>query len=389
MIKISNMNHVTQKRKIDLSLSNVNIVTFAAAAIFLPYILSAIILCFLAIYITANRNLRKLIYIHKGASLLKSIYFYILFIPMIYQNWIGLLVGAGIIFAINFGLFCRSVMTKEIYEKLLHMICILSITSAGYAIIEQSINFMSDQRHNHRIASVFSHPNYFGTVVGIVIIICAYKVLTNQGNRWFYILTAGINVISIYLCKSMFVWMEVFLGVAILLYLLNKNKLLALWLSTAVLGLILIFALNFHFIPRLTDADTTMRIRQHIWIQAIKQIKATPLFGHGFMSFHFLFDSTYLNRLIPHSHNIYLDMLLNFGIVGSGMMIWYLVKYYITGLIRKMNEKKSKITFLILAISVSALAHGLADLTMLWIQTFPLYLIILSGLGVEEKACSS
>lgn len=79
------------------------------------------------------------------------------------------------------------------------------------------MEYAIDSRHSHRIASVFSHPNYFGTIVGTVIIIRAYKILTNQGHKLFLYPGWNGNTVSIYLCKSMFVWVEVFIGVTVLL----------------------------------------------------------------------------------------------------------------------------------------------------------------------------
>jgi O-antigen ligase len=117
----------------------------------------------------------------------------------------------------------------------------------------------------------------------------------------------------------------------------------------------------------------------------MEQIKASPLFGHGFMSFYYLFNSTYRNRRIPHSHSIYLDMLLNFGVVGTGLFLWFIIKYYVTLIKDRMKENNIMITSLIVAVVVAALAHGATDLTLLWIQTFPLLMIILSGLGAQEK----
>lgn len=377
--------HIALKRRIDLTLTNSNIISFAAVSIFLPYILSAIVLTFLVMYIISNKYTRQLIFIHKGSKLLQIFFGYILVIPFLYKNWLGLVVGAGMIMAIIFGLFMRSVMTKEIYERVLHLICTLSLTSAGYAMFEKLINFIFDSRHSHRIASVFSHPNYFGTVVGTVIIICAYKILTNQNNKFFYYLVGFMNVISMYLCKSMFVWVEVFLGIAVLFIVLKKFRLLAFWLLVAAMGVLFIFVLDINIIPRISDMQVTIGLRKQIWALAIKQIKATPIFGHGFMSFSFIYDSTYKNRMIPHAHSIYLDMLLNFGIVGCGLILCFLLKYYVSLLWTRFKEKNIMITSLILAVSVAALVHGATDLTYLWIQTFPLLMIIISGLGADEK----
>ena len=336
-------------------------------------------------YIILNKYTRQMIFVHQGSNLLKVFFGYVLIIPFLYKNWLGLIVGVGMIMAMIFGLFMRSVMTKELYERVLHLICILSLTSSGYAILEKLINVIFDSRHSHRIAAVFSHPNYFGTIVGTVFIICAYKILTNQGNKMFYLLVGLINVISMYLCKSMFVWVEVFVGVSVLLFMLKYYHLLILWLTAAALGILAIFGLDLPIIPRLSDMGITIYLREKIWALAIRQIEATPLFGHGFMSFSYIYDSSYKNNLIPHSHNIYLDMLLNFGIVGSTLIIWFLGKYYISLLYIRIKEKNMMIASLILAITVAAFVHGMTDLTLLWIQTFPLFLIILSGLGAEEK----
>ncbi|MDF2942135.1 MAG: O-antigen ligase family protein [Herbinix sp.] len=329
-----------------------------------------------------------MIFVHNGSNMLKLLIAYVIVIPFIYKNWIGLMVGMGMILATILGLFMRSIMTIRLYEKILTLICVLSLSSAGYAMIEKLINIVFDGRHSHRIAAVFSHPNYFGTIIGTVLIICAYKVLTNQEHKWFYFMVAGINVISMYLCKSMFVWVEVFIGIAVLLVVLKKHRLLALWLTGAVIGGFMIFVLDFSIIPRLSDVNVTVRLRQQIWQLAIEQIKASPLFGHGFMSFSYIYDSTYRNRQIPHAHNIYLDMLLNFGVVGTGLFLWYIYKNYVTLIKLRFKEKNSMITSLILAVSVAALVHGFTDLTLLWIQTFPLFMIILSGFGAEEKVKS-
>jgi O-antigen ligase len=377
--------NIAAKRRMDVSLTNTNIITFTTVSIFLPYVLTGLVLAFLSLYIITNKKTRQRIFVHNGSKTLILIFAYIIVIPFIYKNWAGLAVGIGMILAVILGLFMRSVMTSRLYEKILTLICVLSLTSAGYAMIERLINIIFDGRHSHRIAAVFSHPNYFGTMIGTVIIICAYKILTNQEHKWFYFVVTFINVISMYLCKSMFVWVEVFLGVTVLLVILKKHVLLTLWLGCAVLGGILIFGLDFNIIPRLSDVEVTVRLRGQIWRLAMEQIKASPLFGHGFMSFYYLFDSTYRNRRIPHSHNIYLDMLLNFGIVGTGLFLWFILKYYIVLLKKQMKENSIMITSLIAAVGVAALAHGATDLTLLWIQTFPLLMIILSGLGAQEK----
>lgn len=373
------------KHRIDLSLTNTNMVVFATAAIFLPYILSGIILISLAIYILWNKDTRQLVFIHPGSGILKCFFTYMLFISLLYQNWVGLLAAIGISLAIVLALYMRSVMTKELYERLLTFVCGLSLTSAGYAITEAIISFLIDGRHNHRISSVFFHPNYFGTIVGTVIIICVYKFLTNKENRSFYLVVACVNIISMYLCKSMFVWVEVFVGVTILLIALKKYRLLALWLGAALLAGILIFGLNLQLIPRLSVANVTFQLRKQVWSITIREIMKAPLFGHGPMSFYFLTDVAYRNQIIPHAHSLFLDSILNYGIIGFVLITIYYVKSFITYIKGCLKEKNNTTFYLVLAVIGATLAHGITDLTILWIQTLPLLMLVLSGQGVVEK----
>ncbi len=347
--------------------------------------MAALVLLLLAIYIISNKYTRQLIFVHKGSHILKLLFGYILVVPFLYKNWIGLLVGIGMTLAIVLGLYMRSIMTRELYERVLNYICILSLTSTGYALFEKLINVFLDARHSHRISAVFLHPNYFGTIAGTVMIICAYKILTNQGSKGFYIAVAFANAISIYLSMSMFAWVEVFLGVSVLLVSYKRYKLFLLWVTSAALGAAAIFGLNLDLLPRLSDADTTINLRQHIWALTISQIKASPLFGHGFMSFLYLYHATFRGDPIPHSHSIYLDSLLNLGIAGTLLFLWYIGRYYIPLIRIRLQEKNIMITSLILAVSVAALAHGTTDITLQGLQTFPLFIIILSGLGADEK----
>jgi O-antigen ligase len=184
----------------------------------------------------------------------------------------------------------------------------------------------------------------------------------------------------------MFVWVEVFIGVAVLLVILKRHRLLALWLFVAAIGGFLILCLEVSIIPRLYDVEVTLRLRRQIWELAIDQIKTDPLFGHGFYSFIYLFDCSYHNQVIPHSHNIYLDLLLNFGLFGTGLFIWCIAKFYRSVIRICFKEKNAMITSLILAVTASALIHGATDITLLWVQTLPLFLLILSGLGAFERS---
>lgn len=374
------------KHRIDISLTHTNIAILAVVAIFLPYILAGIILISLSLYLVFNKNTRKLIFVHKYSNSLKVFFAFAMIVPMIYRNWLGVIAGFGIILAIILSLFLRSIMTHELYEKVLTLICAFSLTSTSCAICEKIVNsFINNKYSTTRISAEFFHPNYFGTVIGTVIIICAYKVLTEQGPKWFYYMVACMNVISMYLCESMFVWVEVFMGIAVLLIILKKHRLLAVWSFCAALAGFVIFVLNIDVIPRLSDAGVTTGLRLKIWKLAFDQILHEPFLGHGMMSYMFINKIYYLDTIIPHSHSLYLEMILNFGLIGTGILMIYYFNFFKTVIRVCFKEKKTMITSLIIAVTIAALVHGIADITLFWIQTMPLFIIILSGLGAYDK----
>jgi Lipid A core - O-antigen ligase and related enzymes len=324
--------------------------------------------------------------IHDGSKIMMLFFAFAIIVPALYRNWIGVVVAIGVMFAMILGMFLRSIMTKPLFEKILTLICVLSLTGTSCAISEKFIIPLFDKTYySHRASAAFFYPNYFGTIIGTVIIICAYKVLTRQGRKWFYYMIAGFNVVSMYLCESMFAWVEVFLGVAVLLVVLKMHRLLAIWLFTATVALFSIFVLNLDIIPRLSDAEVTTMMRLQIWQLALKQIIKSPLIGPGFMSFLYVYKDSKLGFLAPHAHSIYLDLLMNFGIIGTILFLWYFVCYYKSVIKIGIVEKKTSITSLIIAVTIVALVHGIIDVTLLWIQTLPLFLIILSGIGAYEK----
>ncbi|NLC19226.1 MAG: O-antigen ligase family protein [Clostridiales bacterium] len=378
---------VTSRKRLDITLADSNIVAFTAVSLFLPYVLTALILVFLSLYIIANKRTRSLIFIHNGTKALKYFFIYAMAVAFMYKNWMGLAATAVLILGFVLGLFIRAVMTGELYERILTLICNMSITSTGFAGLEALFNYIYDGKINRRVSAVFLHPNYFGTVVATVIIICAYKILTGKDRRANYYLIGGLNLISLYLSMSMFAWIEVFIGILILLALLHKHHLLAVWVLAGAAMAFLIFGLDLRLLPRLSLVDVTLRMRQQIWEQAINTIKEAPWLGHGLLSYGFLFGVIYHGNLVPHAHNILIDMLLNFGLAGTLMLVYYFAVYYYE-LVKAWltnNKKNSENLVLIFAVSVAAFIHGMTDITLLWIQTLPLFLLILAGCGRKPE----
>ncbi|MDF2804617.1 MAG: polymerase, partial [Anaerocolumna sp.] len=237
-----------------------------AACIFLPYVLAAGILIMTAMYILINKQTRQILILHKDATYIFVFFALVEIVSALHGNWYGVIAGFGFTLALILGIFQYQIMTKDLFEKSLTAVCIFSMLGSIYAIFEKIIMIEFPGYYNYeRVCSTFFYPNYFGTVSATVILICVYKLLTNKENRSVFLVIAAFNIVNIYLCESMFAWVEVITGTAVLLFLLKRYKILGYWIGIALLGGFFILILNVDIIPRVSEAGKTLNMRFKIW----------------------------------------------------------------------------------------------------------------------------
>lgn len=79
-----------------------------------------------------------------------------------------------------------------------------------------------------------------------------------------------------------------------------------------------------------------------------------------------------------HAHNLLLDLLVNFGVVGAGLLLAYLA-VNLAGIVRMYfsGAERSK-SALALSVLATVLVHGLVDATVCWPQTAILVVAVIS-----------
>lgn len=368
--------------KIENVLTDTNLVLITAASIFLPYMIAGVILIVVAIYITLNRQTREVCLANK--TIRGILYFQLFFqaVSLIYGNWMGVIGGFVFSLAAILGIFQYQTMTSELYEKSLKIMCIFSCFSTVYALVEKALISIDYLRYE-RVCSIFFYPNYFATISATVVLICAYKLLTGQRDRKIYYLAIFMNLINIYLSQSMFGWVEVIAGISVMLFVLKYYKLLYSFTGIAAVGIGLILLINPDIIPRISEANITLGMRFQIWQDALAFIKDAPLLGKGTMTY--AYTTLQMGRLVPHSHNILLESILNYGLIGS-LVLFSAFGKFLLDIVRKcIYQKNTLITSLILGVTGAALVHGMTDVTLMWLQTMPLFVFILAGAGALQK----
>lgn len=87
--------------------------------------------------------------------------------------------------------------------------------------------------------------------------------------------------------------------------------------------------------------------------------------------------TTIRDRAILHSHNLYLDILVNYGLIGAGLLVPIL--YQLFREIKSLYSKKY--TKMIVAMIIMVMIHSMVDVTIFWTQTSFIFLTFVVGVG--------
>ncbi|MBQ6816493.1 MAG: O-antigen ligase family protein [Clostridia bacterium] len=377
---------------------NENFVYLTAAAVFLPYPLAILLLLIMSVYILAKKNIKKEVFCHTGSFLIVVFSAFTAVTALCYKNYLGLMVSAlfFLIFVVAF--YIRSVMTTELFEKMLSLCCRFSIFASGVVLFEKIIYFNSKTHRcygdffGNKLTSFYFSPTYLASCMAVVVLICAYKVINRKGNKKYYYLIAILSMLTMYFGGSMFIWVNVFAGLAVYLFLSRHHKLLGLLFVLVTLGGVTLFFVP-NILPRLSESMLTSDNRMLIWNLSVESIPQSIFTGRGFQSYGLIAlnlikqgaDGVYSAY---HSHNIILECLLSFGIIGSTIILAFMFTFFQKILICSHVLKRSHISILIMAVASGVLVHSIIDMPMLWVQTMLLYGLIFSGLGADEKRIS-
>ena len=124
--------------------------------------------------------------------------------------------------------------------------------------------------------------------------------------------------------------------------------------------------------------------RLHLGFSAVKLIEEFPFTGSGLSSFPGIYSNYILgtpNFIVSYSHNLYLDVSLEQGILGSLMLIWIYLGSCLLLVSTLVSPNLSLLHKAILSSLTIIIIHGLVDTTLYNTMTTPL-LFLLPGMAV-------
>lgn len=360
-----------------------NLIILLCVGAFLPYVFSVIICAVAFIVLLITPSLQKGLFNFKGSTLIFVFLAYSVGVAFLNRNILGMFVAP--IFFCVFTVFCfvRQNITKETFDTCLTAVCFTVFPSFLTALLEVLMQ-TGENELIYRCASYYGNANWFGSLSAGIVIICAYKIVTMNGRAWFYYVVAFVGLLNIYLSGSLFAIIEVIVGVAVYLLFSKHYRLFCLMVIFGSVGVLLITTIP-ELLPRLSESSLTTGYRVRIWGIAIREIANRPFFGRGFMAYNEIKNVYEGSYSTVHGHNLVIDCLINFGIVGTAILI-ALFFFLLRRVVRVLcHDKNSRIAILIVSFVAAVLAHSFTDITFFWIQTGVFYMVILGGIGCEER----
>lgn len=369
-------------------------ILIAVAGLFLPFQYASIVVGMVILYAVVKTNLLESVKKQPGALWLYSFIGLQIVVSLFYQNWIGLLNSFGYLGIGLFIAYYRQQLNPKLFQYILSEILLLSLFAAAYGLYEFKIvsenngysffDFKIQEKPKDRINSTFMNANFYATICEFAIVFCLYKFIRTQAihSRIMYLGIALVNFVMMLLtgCRTALL---PFVFVFLVFFWQCKEKGWFCFSATAEGAALLLVSQFPKLIPRITNMKT-FASRMKIWKTAKEAILMHPVFGQGPQTYGFVYKSLHGHKA-PHAHNIYIDSILSFGIVGTILGVGYFVSLWKEIKKYKMHEEDKYVFPMILCFIVIALVHGLLDCTLNFVATGMIFMMILNSCSQFQK----
>ena len=279
-------------------------------------------------------------------------------------------------FAMSYFVIINTVETKKQLKFLLYLFVIAAALSAVFGIYQYIYGDVYSQAWldsemfediKMRVYSTFENPNVYGEYLILVIPIAVGLMWTEKGfwKKLFLLGIVGITTLAMVLTFSRGCWLGILFALALLAIMIDRRFILlgivALLAMPFVLPLTIIN--RFMSIGDMSDSSTSYRV--YIWMGTLAMLKDYWFCGVGLgeTSYNTIYPLySYNNIEAPHSHNLYLQFVSQFGIIGLITFLGMVYNFYKDTTI-KMLKKKDILLAGIVAGMTGFFLEGMFDYT--------------------------
>ena len=302
---------------------------------------------------------------------------------------------------IIFFLITNSIDKKSDFYSFIHLFFIISSLVSIYTII-QYYGFDPYLSDLHSLTSTIGQKNWVSNYLAMIfpVMFSFFLLEETQKNKIVYFFLLSILYATLMICQSRGIWISISLTAILAIYIIikfkfykifNRNRKWLFSLLLTFLAITIIYSTDNPLnksaitVPQramttFDEQDPSINTRMLIWRNTFEMIKDKPIFGSGIGTF----KMNYLNyqakflRGNPEyikywtnageSHNEYLQMWAELGIIGLGIFIGIILMFYslIIDYLKKNDSDKEKII-------VFGLVLGITCFLIHCLFTFPLH----------------
>lgn len=364
---------------------NEKLVLMTVVSMFLPYFIGGAVLVANVVRFYRNGTLFRAWEKMPKHKYIQAFLAYGMVISALEKNLIGFLCMIGIAFMISFVAVAREVITKKLFADALRgagiaialsvAVCLLAFLFEGSPLTTSGVTWAKHSQTFRDKTKFFQfwffNANYFAMVIEFTIVVALWSLarLENR-NKKMVLGFVAICMVALVLSGSRLGMVTAAMAIVLLLHLEGKKRIAGVLVFIGILAAIDLMGQT-PLISRFANLKSDFSIRDAIWTESWKAVELHWLTGVGPMGTLNIIGSI-RGILVAHTHNIFLDAILNYGIIGCAILLPVLLHGW-----KQTKKLPESARNLAVALSFVVVFHGMADVTIFWLQTGMFYLLFL------------
>ena len=252
---------------------------------------------------------------------------------------IALLMGA---FILSYFVVINTIENKKQFKFILYLFIIATVLTAVYGLYQYKYGDLYSQAWldtdmfediKMRVYSTFENPNVYGEylILAIPIIISLMWEEKEIAKKLMLLAALGITMLAMVLTFSRGCWLGAMFAIALLAVMIDRRFIILGILALMAMPFVLPETIinRFMSIGNMGDSSTSYRV--YIWLGTLAMLKDYWFsgIGMGITSFNTVYPIySYNNVTTPHSHNLFLQIVVEYGIVGLIIFAGVMYNFY-------------------------------------------------------------
>jgi exopolysaccharide production protein ExoQ len=234
----------------------------------------------------------------------------------------------------GFGLYLGYRYSPRQLLRLLSWACVIAIVCSILVVLIRPDLGIGSAAADQAWKGIFVQKNTLGRFMALGVLVFLFLAFDSKTHRYAYGASLLLCVCMVFAARSATSALAVPILLSLIsLFALSRRRSPWLVFTSALFALIgigcgLMLFVDFSDLFALVGRDTTMSGRIEIWSAVLPKIMAHPFLGYGYCSFWLGPDGQSSSDLwsilrwpVPHSHNGFLDLVEELGVVGLGLFL--------------------------------------------------------------------